>query len=231
MREHRCMICRACQQAGCRMVQLHVVLSIPAVLAVHKLLSCLPYCSTPSVAQTSCSVPLVSLLYTSKQSAERITTWRELEIIAGQTSTASLCFVWWYLRLNPPCCWGRDRKEASRGGKDAFFTDQICACYWILIPELNKHPYSGRGQFSDRDSENKHSIEKERLDKGDDNNNKKNMPERRLLKETKAEVISFSTSTLPCWCNCCAGVSWDPNHTALWEPLSFSITPSQSKTF
>lgn len=35
------------------------------------------------------------------------------------------------------------------------------------------------------------------------------------LKETKAEVISFSTLTLPYWCNGCAGVSWDPNHTAL----------------
>lgn len=74
-----------------------VVLSITAVLVVHKLLSCLPYRATPGAAQTSRGVPLVSLLYTSKQSAEHITTWRELEIIAGQTSTACLCFVLWYL--------------------------------------------------------------------------------------------------------------------------------------
>lgn len=86
------------------MVQLSVVLSITAVLVVHKLLSCLPYRATPSVAQTSCSVPLISLLYTSKQSAELITAWRELEIIAGKTSTALLRFVCWYFRQNPPCC-------------------------------------------------------------------------------------------------------------------------------
>lgn len=75
------------------MVQLLVVLSITAVLVVHKLLSCLPHCATPSVAQTSCGVPLVSLLYTSKQGSEHITTRRELEIIAEQISTASDCFV------------------------------------------------------------------------------------------------------------------------------------------
>lgn len=85
-------------------MQLLVVLSTAAVLVVHKLLSCLPYRATPSVAQTSRGVTLVSLLYTSKQSATRIRTWRELEIIAGQTSTASLCFVCRYFRLNPPCC-------------------------------------------------------------------------------------------------------------------------------
>ena len=75
------------------MVQLGVALSITAVLVVHKLLSCLPYRATPSVAQPSRGVPLISLLYTSKQNAERITTWREVEIIAGKTSTASLRFV------------------------------------------------------------------------------------------------------------------------------------------
>lgn len=63
------------------MVQLHVVLSVTAVLAVHKLLSWLPYCTTPSVAQTSCGVSLIRLLYTSTQRAERIMTWRELKII------------------------------------------------------------------------------------------------------------------------------------------------------
>ena len=104
MRKQRGMICHVWQQAGCKMVQLLVVLSITAVLVVHKLLSCLPYRATPSAAQTSCGAPLVSLLYTSKRSAEHITTRREREIIAGQTSPAPLCFVCWYLRLNPPCC-------------------------------------------------------------------------------------------------------------------------------
>lgn len=108
------------------MVQLHVVLSIAAVLAVHKLLSCLPYCATPSVAQTSCRVLLVSLLYTSKQSAERITTWRELEIIAGQTSTASLCCVCCYLRLNPPCCRGRDRRDRQRWKRHFLHRSDLC---------------------------------------------------------------------------------------------------------
>ena len=25
----------------------------------------------------------------------------------------------------------------------------------------------------------------------------------------------------PCRCHCCSGVSWDPNHTALWDTLRF----------
>lgn len=114
MKEQCCMICHASQQAGCRMVQLHVVVSIAAVLAVHKLLSCLPYCVPPCVAQTSCRVPLVSLLYTSKQSAERITTWRELEIIAGQTSTASLCCVLLFETESTLLLWQRQRRGRQR---------------------------------------------------------------------------------------------------------------------
>lgn len=106
------------------------VLPTAAVLLVHKLLSSLPYCATPCVAKTSRGFPLVSLLYISKESTERITTWSEVEIIA-RASIASLCFMWWYFRLNPLCCWNRDRKEEGRGGKASFFVDQICACYWI----------------------------------------------------------------------------------------------------
>lgn len=161
MRKQRCMICHAWQRAGCGMVQLLVVLSITAVLVVYKLLSCLPYRATPSVAQTSCGVPLVSLLYTSKRSAERITTWGELEIIAGQISTAALCFMCWYLRPNPPCCRDRDRKEAGRGGKDSPLLHQLDLCLLLdIMPELNKHTYTGRGQFSDGDGERKGRKEK-----------------------------------------------------------------------
>lgn len=145
--------------------------------------------------------------------------WRELEIIAGQTSTASFGFACWYLRLNPPC-W-RDRKEAGRGGKASFFLDRICAYYWILMPGLNKHTYFDRGRYSDGDSEREHGEERKRLDE----------IRKRRVKEATAEVISFSTLNLPCRCNNCSGVSWEPNHTGLWELLSFSITPSQSKTF
>lgn len=89
-------------------MQLHDVLSAAAVLAVRKLVSCLPHCATPGVAKASCSVPLVGLLYTS---TERITTEteRELEIIAKQT--ASLCSLCWHLRLNPPCCGDLTRKR------------------------------------------------------------------------------------------------------------------------
>lgn len=68
------------------------VLSTAAVLFVHKLLSSLPYCATPCVAKTSRGFPLVSLLYISKESTERITTWSEVEIIA-RASIASLCFM------------------------------------------------------------------------------------------------------------------------------------------
>lgn len=89
------------------------------------------------------------------------------------------------------------------------------------MPGLNKHTYFDRGQYSDRDSEREHDEERKRLD----------AIRKRRVKEATAEVISFSTLNLPCWCNSCSGVSWEPNHTALWELLSFSITPSQSKTF
>lgn len=206
MRKQRCMICHAWQRAGCRMAQPLVVLSITAVLVVHKLLSCLPYRATPSAAQTSCGAPLVSLLYTSKQSTEHITTWRELEIIARQTSPASRRFVCPCLRLNPPCCWDRGRKEADGGGKDSFFLDHMCACYWILMSELNRRAHSGWGQFSGGDSERKHGEEEKGLDEGDDEK----------TCERRVEVISVSTTlTLPCWCGSCSGLSWDPNHTAL----------------
>lgn len=117
--ERRCVACDAWQRV--RTVQLlFVVLSITAVLVVHKLLSCLPYRATPSAAQTSRGVPLVSLLYTSKQSTEHITTWRELEIIAGQTSTACLCFVLWYLSPESTLLW-RQRQERGRQRWDSLF--------------------------------------------------------------------------------------------------------------
>lgn len=63
-----CMICHALAASRCRMVRLLVVLSLTAVLVVHKLLSCLPYRATPGAARTSCCVPLVGSLYKSKQS-------------------------------------------------------------------------------------------------------------------------------------------------------------------
>lgn len=74
------------------MVQLHGVLSTAAVLVVHKLVSCLPYRASPSVVQTSRGVPLVSLLYISKQSVECITRRSELEIIAGHLQHLSAFF-------------------------------------------------------------------------------------------------------------------------------------------
>lgn len=58
-----------------------LLLFLAAVLLVHKLLSCLPHCATPSAAQTSCGDPLVGALFTSKQSAGHITAQKELEII------------------------------------------------------------------------------------------------------------------------------------------------------
>lgn len=58
-----------------------MLLFLAAVLVVHKLLSCLPHCATPSAAQTSCGDPLVGALFASKQSAGHITAQKELEII------------------------------------------------------------------------------------------------------------------------------------------------------
>lgn len=65
-----------------------VVLSLTAVLVVHKLLSLLSYCATPSAAQASRGALLVTSLYTSKHSTERITTQGGLCVIASQTATA-----------------------------------------------------------------------------------------------------------------------------------------------
>lgn len=92
MRKRRGMVFYPWQHAGSRVARLRDVLSTAAVLLVHKLLSSLPYCATPCVAKTSRGFPLVSLLYISKQSTERITTWSEVEIIA-RASIASLCFM------------------------------------------------------------------------------------------------------------------------------------------
>lgn len=73
-----CLVWCVWQQAACRRERLLAVLSLTAVLVVHKLLSCLPHCATP---QTSCGDALVGILLTSKQSTGHITARKELEII------------------------------------------------------------------------------------------------------------------------------------------------------
>lgn len=68
-----CLVWCIWQQAACRRERLLAVLSLTAVLVVHKLLSCLPHCATPSGAQTSGGDALVGILLTSKQSTGHIT--------------------------------------------------------------------------------------------------------------------------------------------------------------
>lgn len=141
MGRQNCMFCHAWQQAGCKMVQLHVVLSVTAVLAVHKLLSWLPYCATPSVAQTSCGVSLISLLYTSTQRAEHIVTWRELKIIATQTLPAFCDGIETESTLLL-----RQRKKRGRQRWKRIFLHTSDLCLSLVLNP--RHTYSGRGQLN-----------------------------------------------------------------------------------
>lgn len=102
------------------MLQLHVVFSTTAVLAVQKLFSWLPYRATPSDAQTSRGVSLISLLYTSKQRAERIMTWREVEIIDVQHLPVGV------MAFEAESTLLLRKKKADGGKKGSFFMDQIC---------------------------------------------------------------------------------------------------------
>lgn len=68
-----CLVWCVWQQAACRRERLLAVLSLTAVLVVHKLLSCVPHCATPSGAQTTGGDALVGILLTSKQSTGHIT--------------------------------------------------------------------------------------------------------------------------------------------------------------
>lgn len=96
-----------------------LLLFLAAVLVVHKLLSCLPHCATPSAAQTSCGDPLVGALFISKQSAGHITAQKELEII-------------------PMLCLNECGSQ-HRGGNIPVFLQQIPASCQTLTSELNRH--------------------------------------------------------------------------------------------
>lgn len=118
-------------------------------VAVHKLLSWLPYCTTPSVAQTSCGVSLISLLYTSTQRAERIMTRRELKIIATQPLPALSDGIWDWIHLVVET--KTEKRQTEVENKSELSLSQV------LNPSL---AYSGWGQLS----ESKHRKEGKRLD-------------------------------------------------------------------
>lgn len=71
--------------------RLLAVLSLTAVLVVHKLLSCLAHCATPSGAQTSCGDALVAILFTSEQSSGPITAGNNHHVVFEWMTWEQFC--------------------------------------------------------------------------------------------------------------------------------------------